>query len=224
MSAQAAEPANDHEEQDARDARLLRRVATARAASDPLARVRENTAIGDLLAPYWPEIRRIVGWRLASISPQPADIDEVASRVMANMAETLKEKTDFGGAPFRVVVFKTAVWRSIEFWRAHKVRREHEPDFKGAPLDAVISDKRPLVHEDAALVHAEVIAEIIEDLGPRDQRILVERYVAGFTPQEIADRLGVAREVVDTAHSRALARLRQDPRIAAVRNRLRETA
>lgn len=67
------------------------------------------------------------------------------------------------------------------------------------------------------------MAEIIEDLAPRDQRILVERYVAGLEPQEIADRLGVTRQVVDTAYSRALSKLRRNPRVIAVRDRMGET-
>lgn len=78
--------------------------------------------------------------------------------------------------------------------------------------------------EEVTLVHAEVMAEIIEDLSSRDQQILVERYVAGLTPEQIADRLGVSRRVIDTAHSRALAKLRKNPRVIAVRNRLAESA
>lgn len=214
MSADLA-TGHDHEDQDARDRRLLHRIAEARARGDELGRLREKTAMGELLDPYWSEVRRIVTWRLASIAPDAADIEDISSNVIEHMIKKLKKSTEFGGVPFRVLVFLDAQTRAIDHWRARTRRNRHLSDFGGAvPVVAA--------REEVALVHAEVMAEIIDELGPRDQRILVERYVAGLTPQEIADRLGVSRKVVDTAYSRALAKLRINPRVIAVRDRMRE--
>jgi len=215
MSADPPAVEDDHEDQDVRDRRLLDRIADARARGDEIGCLRERTAMGELLAPYWSEVLRIVGWRLASISPDPADVEDVSSKVIEHMIKKLKETTDLGGMPFRVLVFLDAQTRAIDHWRARTRRNRHLSDF-GGELPEVSA------REDVTLVHAEVIAEIIDDLGPRDQRILVERYVGGLTPQEIADGLGVSREVVDTAYSRALAKLRVHPRVIAVRDRMRE--
>jgi RNA polymerase sigma factor (sigma-70 family) len=206
---------DDNEGQDVRDRRLLDRIADARARDDEIGCLRERTAMGELLAPYWSEVRRIVGWRLASISPDPTDVEDISSKVIEHIIKKLKKTTDLGGAPLRVIVFLDAQTRAIDYWRARTRRNSRLSDFGG---------KIPEVpaREEVTLAHAEVMAEIIKDLAPRDQRILVERYVAGLTPQEIADGLGVSREVVDTAYSRALAKLRVHPRVIAVRNRMRE--
>jgi RNA polymerase sigma factor (sigma-70 family) len=215
MSADSPAVEDDYEAQDIRDRRLLGRIADARARGDELGSLRERTAMGELLAPYWFKVRRIVGWRLASISPDPTDVEDISSKVIEHMIKKLKKTTDLGGAPFRVVVFLDAHTRAIDYWRARTRRNSRLSDF-GGELPEIPA------REEVALVHAEVMAEIIGDLAPRDQRFLVERYVAGLTPQEIADGLGVSREVVDTAYSRALAKLRVHPRVIAVRDRMRE--
>jgi RNA polymerase sigma factor (sigma-70 family) len=215
MSADSPAVEDDYEAQDIRDRRLLDRIADARARGDELGCLRERTAMGELLAPYWFKVRRIVGWRLASISPDPTDVEDISSKVIEHMIKKLKKTTDLGGAPFRVLVFLDAHTRAIDYWRARTRCNSRLSDF-GGELPEIPA------REEVALVHAEVIAEIIDDLAPRDQRILVERYVAGLTPQEIADGLGVSREVVDTAYSRALAKLRVHPRVIAVRDRMRE--
>lgn len=213
----SADPARvgHYADQDARDLRLLRRIADARARGDELGRLREKIALGDLLAPYWAETQRIVTWRLASITPEPADIEDICSRVIEEMINKLAEATELG-IPLRVVVFLRAQSRAVDYWRARKTRNRHVIDCGGEIPEV------PAV-EETKLVHAEVMAEIIGRLGPRDQRILVERYVAGLRPQQIADGLGVTRTVVDTACSRVLRKLRVDPRVIAVRNQMRET-
>ncbi|MGA9876767.1 MAG: sigma-70 family RNA polymerase sigma factor [Solirubrobacteraceae bacterium] len=216
MSADPAQAEDGYEDQDARDWRLLRRVVDARARGDEIGRLREQTTTGELLAPYWPEVCRIVSWRLASLSPDRADVEDIASKVIEEMIKRLKEDTNFDGVPFRVVVFLRAQTRAVDYWRARVRSRTRHVDF-GGELPEIAT------REETVFVHAEVMAEIIEDLGPRDQRILVERYVVGLSPQEIADGLGVSRKVVDTAYSRALATLRANPRVIAVRNRMEET-
>jgi RNA polymerase sigma factor (sigma-70 family) len=216
MSADSAPVADNYEDQDARDRRLLRRIAEARARGDELGRLREKTAAGELLAPYWYEARRIATWRLTSIRPATADVEDIASAVIEHMAKKLAERTAFGSMPFRVLVYLDANARSIDYWRARRRRSQRMLDSGG-------DVSKLAAQEEAALVHAEVMAEIIKDLGPRDQRILIERYVVGLAPQEIADRLGVTRQVVDTAYSRALARLRVNSRVIAVRDLMRST-
>lgn len=216
MSADPAPAADDYEDQDARDRRLLRRIADARAeGDDPLARMREKVAMGELLAPYWTNAKRIVTWRLASINPTEADIEDICSRVIEEMIKKLGKTTDFGAKPFRVIVLLGAHSRAIDYWRARKTRNRHHSDFGGEIPETPAA-------EQVRFVHAEVMAEIIGRLGPRDQQILVERYVAGLKPQQIADALGVTRKVVDTAYSRALKALRSDPRVIAVRDFMRE--
>jgi RNA polymerase sigma factor (sigma-70 family) len=170
--------------------------------------------MGELLAPYIVEARRIAAWRLSSISPDPADVEDVASRVVEEMVRKLETTTHWGDVPFRVEVYMRAQSRAIDFWRS-RMRRLKRSDLEANPAELA-------ANEEVALVHAEVISEIIEDLGPRDKRILVERYVGGLTPEEIAARLGVSRQVVDTSYSRALSKLRVNPRVLDVRNRMRE--
>lgn len=216
MSANPAPAADDHEDQDARDRRLLARIIDGRARSDGLGDLRAKTAMGELLAPYWSKVRRFVAWRLKSIAPQPTDVDEIAGRVFERLVNVLNEQISFGEATFRVLVYKNANWEVIDFWRQRKRAIGREADLGGEMPEIPAT-------EQVALVHTEVFAEIIEELSPREQRIVVERWVVGLSPQEIADRMGVARGAVDTACSRALAKLRKSPRVIAVRNRLRET-
>ncbi len=215
MSMAPAQTVDDHEDQDARDRRLLRRVADARARSDEIGRLREQTATGELLAPYWSDVCRVVNWRLASISPDRADVEDIASKVIEEIINKLESDTYFDGVPFRVVVIRRAQARAIDYWRA-RMRSRTRPAGLGGELPETAA------REEIALVHAEVMAEIIEDLGTRDQRILIERYVIGLSPQEIANGLGVSRKVVDTAYSRALGKLRENPRVIDVRNRMKE--
>jgi hypothetical protein len=100
MSADSPAVEDDYEAQDIRDRRLLDRIADARARGDEFGSLRERTAMGELLAPYWFKVRRIVGWRLASISPDPTDVEDISSKVIEHMIKKLKKTTDLGGAPF----------------------------------------------------------------------------------------------------------------------------
>jgi RNA polymerase sigma factor (sigma-70 family) len=217
MSAKTSSSTADQENCDARDFRLLARLADAQLRGGELSALRARVTIGDLLAPYWDTTRRLAAWRLATISPQDTDLDEIAGSVFERMVKTLMTKTSFGGVPFRVVVAKNAHWEAIEFWRRRRrdLARETLHDHETLPEIETV--------DDSALVHAEVVAEIIEELAPRDQRILVERYVLGMNPEQIAEGMDVHRRVVDTACSRALAKLRGSPRVAAVRDRLKDS-
>ena len=59
--------------------------------------------------------------------------------------------------------------------------------------------------------------------SPRDpDRIEAWTAAVGAAAAYARDGLGVRREVVDTAYSRALAKLRVHPRVIAVRDRMRE--
>ena len=54
--------------------------------------LREATATGELLATYCPELLRIVSWRLASIKPDPADVEDIASAVIVHMVRKIRER------------------------------------------------------------------------------------------------------------------------------------
>lgn len=141
MSAGPARTTDGYEDQDARDRQLLDRIAEARARNDELGRLREKTAAGELLAPYVSEVRRIVSWRLASIQPDPADVEDIASAVIEHMVKKLGTTTDFGGVPFRVLVFLNAQTRAIDYWRARKRRNRRLSDFGGSCQRSRIKSK-----------------------------------------------------------------------------------
>ena len=130
----------------------------------------------------------MVSWRLASIKPDPADVEDIASGGRSvHMVRKIRERRP-SSAERRSASWSSidAQTRAIDYWRARQRRNRHVADLGGEVPDVATP-------EEDALVHAEVMAEIIQDLGPRDQRILIERYVVGLAPAEMADRLGVAR-------------------------------
>jgi RNA polymerase sigma-70 factor, ECF subfamily len=79
---------------------------------------------------------------------------------------------------------------------------ESGPERFRAPGEAVW--RRLLVHDDVRKV-----LEILDELDPQDQEIIILRKVEGVSSKIVARRLDVATNVINTRLSRALARLRE---------------
>src|SRR4051812_6062707 len=107
----------DEENARDREARLLRQL--------PLARDRDDGGLSfdllvtDLLAPWWDPIRRIARWRLHTLRPTEADLDDIAATAFDRVgrALTLNPKPT---RPFKYVVADRIEWVAIDYARMRK--------------------------------------------------------------------------------------------------------
>lgn len=184
--------------EDNEDAALLRKLALAREQADgPL---HEQTILAELLGRHAQNIRRIAAYSAHSLHPSAADLDEIVNAVFSRVAVALERKLDFG-KPFRYVVADNTEWEVIDYARRRK-RREPEVYLKPEDFPDPAAPETPTLAEEAR-----ALCERIAGLGDRDREFLAERMLLGLKPDEIAERHGVHRRVVDTATSRALKKL-----------------
>jgi hypothetical protein len=135
MSADPASAGDDYEDQDVRDRQLLNRIANARARGDEIGCLRERTAMGELLAPYWSMVRRVVTWRLASISPDPADVEDISSKVIEHMIKKIKKKTTMAKLTRESRLRERRLDKQAKK-DARKQALAHHPDWPGDTLTA----------------------------------------------------------------------------------------
>lgn len=199
------------EDEDDRDAALLRQLALARGRPDGA--LRESLLLGQLIARQEAHIRRLVRWRAHSQQPSDADIDEMVQGVRMGIARDV-ENILAGRVTVGAVIGRKVADEVAEFAR-RRARRAAEVA-PGAALDAVGYEDSPSLESEAAELRAR-----LAELPERDRVFLSERFFGGLRPEEIARRHGVHRRVVDTAISRALRKLLASDAFAderAVRN------
>lgn len=192
MSSQPAE-----EEDDDRDAALLRQLALARGRPDGA--LREPLVLGQLLARHEGNIRRMVSWRAHSQQPSKADIDEIVNSVLIDIVKAI-DKVLAGEVALGAVIGRKVHDEVVEWVRRRK-RRAGEVADDDALRELGTEDGMSLVREAAEL------KALLSGVSDRDQVFLAERLFGGLRPEQIAERHGVHRRVVDTATSRALKKL-----------------
>lgn len=222
----------DAEEDPDRDARLLRQLHIARGRED--GGLSFDLLLGEVLSPWWEPIRRIARWRLHTLRPSEADLSEIAAEVFERLSGAIGRNESFT-KPFKYVVADNIEWAAVDYARARKRRAAetpHDPDKlppppaqagarrnDGGSLDALPEREGDGPSPDGLAEQARDFGALIEGLGPRDHRILSERFMRGTPPEEIAQMLGIGRGALDTATHRALRRLSTDPVITLVRKR-----
>lgn len=210
---------DDSEEDADRDAQLLRQLKMTRGRDD--GRLTFDLLIGDLLAPWWHPIRRIARWRLHTLRPSETDLNEIATEVLERLSRAVERNAASFSKPFKYVVADNIEWAAVDYARARKRRAREIPHDPGKmpsgpsqagskrnsagsleALPAAGGGSGP--SPDGLAEQARDFGALIESLGPRDQRILSERFLAGTSPEDIAAMLGIGRGAIDTATHRAL--------------------
>jgi RNA polymerase sigma factor (sigma-70 family) len=191
------------------DAALLRQLVLARKRPDGI--LREQLILTQLLARHVANIRRIVAWRAYSQRPSDADIDELVGGVLIRVADALRKEVDASGSSLGGLIAVNIEWEVIDYVRRRRRRaREVHPAIENFP-DPAAPEQPTLADE------ARALRERIAGLSGRDQQMMAERMLLGLTPEDIAERHGVHRRVVDTATSRALKKLQASDELSDVR-------
>ena len=149
----------------------------------------------ELLAAYYPVVIARLRLRL------PAwDAYDVAQDVMLRLFSELRRGKRYP-VPFCVVVHKVLGWTV----RGHYQYAKSRPECPFPP-DWDIADERA----DHSVVGDEWVRYMIDRLPSRDRQVAARRYLDGMEIQQIADDLGINRNAVDQALSRAHTAIRKD--------------
>jgi RNA polymerase sigma factor (sigma-70 family) len=209
------------QERDDLDAKLLRQLA------DALTPERENLLRarrleGQLLGGYWGWTKGIIRGELArlprsvGINDPEHDAEEITQDVLRRLHVALRNRQTFD-KPFWKVVLDNIEWALKDFLKAPARRDQSDPtDLELLPAEARHQEALPSLIAQARDLNAR-----LQGVSDRDRQIVTERLYVGRRPEEVAELLGVSRGTCDTVYSRAVARLRESPQMADVRNRLR---
>lgn len=150
----------------------------------------------DPLADPGPLIRRLYSYVAYRIGDGP-DAEDVTSEVFARAVRSRGTYDHRRGAP---ITWLTAIARSA--LSDHAQRQ--------APIPVVPPDDTADPQPDIAAEVAERVdlRDAVERLAARDRELIAMRYGADLTVRQIADLLEMTTTAVETALSRALARLR----------------
>jgi RNA polymerase sigma factor (sigma-70 family) len=203
------------------DAFLLQQLAHARRRDD--GGLAAGLVTAELLERHVGAIDQRIRWKTHGWRPSADDRAEIANGVLLRLAQTLERKTAFATA-FRYVVAANVDWEVKDVVRRRmrhgaEAPRDVEdlPELhdelgrkrggEGGAIGVLPDLARSGPDAEGLAAQARDFADRIEDLPPRDRRILTERFFVGTPIEEIADLLGVSRAAVDTATHRALKRL-----------------
>jgi RNA polymerase sigma factor (sigma-70 family) len=135
----------------------------------------------------------IVGRCRARIHDEGEAID-VAAAVAVRLLSELKAGKRYP-VPYRVVVNKVVTWTIGAYFERGKIHHVELDDVH--PADDAYET-----------VEAELdVAALIADLPERERQVAWLRIVAGLSPEQIAEKLGITRNNVDQAWHRAKRRL-----------------
>ena len=158
-------------------------------------RLQAQRRYSDLLAAYYPIVIARLRLRLPA-----GDVYDVAQDVMLRLFSELQRGKRYP-VPFRVVVHKVLGWTVRGHWQDAKSRPECP-----FPPDWDVADERA----EHSVVGDEWVRYMIDRLPSRDRQVASRRYLDGMEIQQIADDLGINRNAVDQALSRAHSAIRRD--------------
>lgn len=180
------------------DDELLRQLRSARETSPQDFR-RQASIEAQLLARYDAWLRRIAESKVGSDAA-----DEVVNRTLESIAKRLQGDLDFPKALWRIAL-DSLDGDVKDHWRAWYRQRKREPVSlnHGATVPEAAAEELTLATE------AVELRERLLGSSDADIQLLGLRLFAGLSPQQIADQLGKSRGAVDTALSRAVAKVRE---------------
>jgi RNA polymerase sigma factor (sigma-70 family) len=184
-------------EAERRDQRQLAALRTARATADPAV---ERLVTADLLDPYWSQCRTIARGRIGGVADPLSDAEDIAQEVMRRLVIMLAKKTEFD-TPFHAVVHTNLKWAIADYWR----KRGSEPAVPSDPADL---PEGQLEDGPSTRTELEDFDRHLRGVSDRDQEMMRERILVGRSAAEIAAAHKMTESAVNTALSRAFAKLR----------------
>ncbi len=180
------------------DEQLLGRLRRARNA-DPPDRRAEIEVEAQLLARYDAWLRRVVA---ARVGPEAGD--EVVNRALESIARRLRGDLDLPKELWRIAL-DYLEGDIKDHWRASYRRRKRETVL----VDPAEGVPEPSAEDQTLTAEAVAFREFLTGSSDPDIQLLGLRLFAGLSPQMIADQCKKTRGAVDTALSRAIAKVRE---------------
>ena len=121
---------------------------------------------------------------------------DAAADVAVRLLSELKRGRRYGDLPFRVVVHQVIGWVCAGY--------EHR-----AKTDDQLPLVDPGVEDTLEFADADAFGSLLEGLTANDREVVFLRFGAGLELEQIAERLGIARNAVDQRLHRALKKIRK---------------
>lgn len=122
---------------------------------------------------------------LVSLMPGRPDMEDVMQET--SMVIWQKRAEFEPGTDFRAWMFSVARFRVMAFWRDEKRRKESA--LPGALLDQ-LADQAVAEGFEGIDRRYQFLGQCIEMLRPEDRGLILQRYLRGMTPGQLADQLG----------------------------------
>lgn len=155
----------------------------------------DGAAYGDFLNRLSPILRRVIGRRVPA-----ADVEDVLQEVLISIHKA--RHTYDGERPLMPWVMAIAGFRMKDYLRKTYSEMRHQrvdiADYENL-LEAVTETPG----------QTESIIEMLEGVGPREQRILSLMHVEGYTAGEVGRQLGMKESAVKVAAHRAVKKIRE---------------
>lgn len=157
----------------------------------------DKTAITELYEFHVEKIYRYVAYRVPN-----TDAEDVTADVFVRMVEGLKKYT-YTGAPFEAWLYSIASARVADYHRKNKrqISEEIDESFRD---DQTLPEMKLL-----RIQEQEKIRNVLQELSPEEQQLLILRFVERKSHKEVADIIGKNEAAIRTMQHRALKRLAQ---------------
>lgn len=180
------------------DDELLRQLRRARE-NDPPDLRRQTDIQAQLLARYDAWLRRIAESKVGSEAA-----GDVVNRTLESIANRLQGDLDFPKKLWQIAL-DSLEGDIKDHWRVWYRRRRRET----VSLDHEATIPEPTAEDATLATEAIELRERLTGSSDADIQLLGLRLFAGLSPQQIADQRGKSRGAVDTALSRAVAKVRE---------------
>ncbi len=180
------------------DDELLRQLRRARE-TDPQDLHRQAAIEAQLLARYDAWLRPIAESKVGIEAT-----GDIVNRTLESIAKRLQGDLEFPKELWRIAL-DSLEGDIKDHWRVWYRRRRREP----VSLDHETDIPEPDAEDETLSAEAVTFRELLTGSSDADIQLLGLRLFAGLSPQQIADRLGKKRGAVDTALSRAVAKVRE---------------
>lgn len=165
----------------------------------------DEAAARDLMERAMPSVRRWARGRLPTYARGAADTEDIVQDVFLRTLKNLKQFRHHTVGALHAYLRQSVINRIRDVIRGTRRRAveldsdAEAPDWRPSPLERAILRER-----------VEHFLDALTRLRPVDRQVVVWRLELGYTPQEIADRLGKSEAAAAMAVSRAMARLAKE--------------
>ena len=160
------------------------------------AKTGDSAAIAELYQLHVDSVYRYIYYRV----PTSHDAEDLTGEVFTIMVQDLSNY-EWTGAPFEAWLYRIAAARIADFYR----KNNRQPQVE---LQDSITDRQLLPEEQLEEVQeVETLRQMMNQLSPMDQTILILRFIERKSHKEVANILGKTPGAIKTMQHRALTRL-----------------